>query len=252
MANRYKQRFLFSIQKIQAAVSFQYSSPRFRYIFVFQCYFWGCIVQGHIFFSRNIHIYLFSIRCIIFLYVHRLHIYPEENSCAPPFSNAREVYSILKYRRGCFLDKLDFEYNSPRICRGGFNVVLGTSYLFGVKLLEGLHEALIQRYWSRSQDLFDVAFTKDIGPDHQIFWMQFLRKIYWSRPSDFWMQFLQKLLVQNIRFFGCSFYERYIGADPPPQIFLGFSNLLLQHLLMPFHSFWDEVSHRPRSAFTVL
>jgi len=60
-------------------------------------------------------------------------------------------------------------------------VVLGTSYLFGVKLLEGLHEALIQRYWSRSQDLFDVAFTKDIGPDHQIF--------------------------------GCSFYERYIGPD---------------------------------------
>jgi len=131
-------------------------------------------------------------------------------------------------------------------------VVLGTSYLFGVKLLEGLHEALIQRYWSRSQDLFDVAFTKDIGPDHQIFWMQFLRKIYWSRPSDFWMQFLQKLLVQNIRFFGCSFYERYIGADPPLRIFLSFSNLLLQHLLMPFHSFWDEVSHRPRSALTFL
>ena len=63
-------------------------------------------------------------------------------------------------------------------------MVLGTSYLFGVKLLEGLHEALIQRYWSRSQDLFDVAFTKDIGPDHQIFGCSFY-KSYWSRTSDF-------------------------------------------------------------------
>ena len=76
--------------------------------------------QGHIFFSRNIHIDKFSNWCMNCTQIAHLSraIVEGKNSCAKArvftVSNACEIYSSLKYRRKWFLDKFKFVYKSPK------------------------------------------------------------------------------------------------------------------------------------------